>query len=100
MNATTQNAGAAQFRADRDLQALSIVAGQMENALREVAAVIDAITGGGLLDAAPADSDDANRHSAATTLLDMLRDRVRQIEEQPGTDLSITLSVMAKEARS
>lgn len=93
MGATTQNPGPG-------LRALSDAAAQMETVLCEAASVLDAITGGGLLDAAPADERDASLHGAATVLLDMLRARVRQIEELPGTDLSITLSIMATEARS
>lgn len=82
-----------------DLRSLSATVGQMEAVISETAAVLDAIFGGGLLDAAPPGREDAQLHNTACLLLDLLRSRVRQIEELPGTDPSVSLSLIA-EARS
>ena len=80
--------------ADAKLIALGKAAREMEAVLREAAGVLDAIFLSGMLDATPADEHDAQLHNTACILLDMLRNRVRQHEESPGTDLSIMIDAM------
>ena len=76
---------------------------RLEEAMRTAEAVFHAIAAGGLLDAAPVDEVDRNNHSAGTMLLDILEGHVRrarkEMDDAPGTDLSIYLHVLANEAK-
>ncbi len=70
---------------------------QLEGILMHTENVLNAISHGGLLDAAPADAADYDSHRAASGLLDLLQTEVSRVRNLPGTDLSISLDVMAME---
>lgn len=86
-------------RLDTELAKLGDRVLKMEGMISDAESVLSAISHGGLLDAAPADPKDYDRHSTATQLLSLLDDRIRQhrqMEEDAGTDVSVTLSVLAR----
>jgi hypothetical protein len=76
---------------------LACRAQEAEQVIRDCRSVLDAIFGGHLLDAAPGDAYDT--HNAGTSLLDILDREVRRYEELPGTDLSISLHVLATDVK-
>jgi hypothetical protein len=85
--------------ADRaaEIRSYADYARQLEGVLMHTENVLNAISHGGLLHAAPSDSADYDSHCAATGLLDLLSIEVSRVRNLPGTDLSVSLDVMAKE---
>ena len=83
------------------LTIMACKAGQLEQVIANAAAVLSAIDHGDLLTALPATDDpmDSDRHNAAVALLRMLNDQLRGLEALPGTDLSISLHVMASDSK-
>ena len=72
-------------------------AGALEELIRSVDAVLTAVCDTDLLDKAPGDEESYNKHSAACVLLADLQRKLRAHEDRPGTDLSISLHVLANE---
>lgn len=83
------------------LTIMACKAGQLEQVIANAAAVLSAIDHGDLLSALPVTDDpfDSERHCAAVALLNMLNDQVRELQALPGTDLSISLHVMASDSK-
>ena len=79
----------------KELRSLAQNAQHIESFVNHAEAVLISINHGGLLDAAPSGSEEWERHSAATNLLAHLLDDLRRLADLPGTDLSISLSVIA-----
>jgi len=74
-NAPLQLANDDSLSAD-DQRQLRDRTGELEEAVEMTRGVLTAIRTGGLLDAAPADPADYERHSAATALLQLLEGRL------------------------
>jgi hypothetical protein len=84
-----------------ELEAYGKQAAAIEEVIMCTSQVLVAIDRGGLLDAAPNQTDaDYERHSAAVGLLHMLGKEIQRCDDQQdGTDLSIGLSVLAADLR-
>lgn len=81
-------------------RALSEQVLHLEQALISTQSVLDAISQGGLLDAAPRDRGDYCRHSSATGILDLLDREVRGALERCPTYPSFFLERFAKDAEA
>ena len=69
----------------------------MEELIRYVDAVLIAVNDTDLLDKCPAHDDARDKHNAACVLLSDLQRRLLEHEDRPGTDLSISLNVLARD---
>jgi hypothetical protein len=73
-------------------------ASTLEEIIRDVTALLDAIGYGGLLDAAPTGSAEYEQHSTAARLVYMAEVRLRDVEKI-GTELSGKLSALQRKGR-
>ena len=83
-----------------DLRRMADEAGRMEDALRGVAGVLKAVCYGGLLDSLPKDEEDWPSHEAATGMLRMVENHVRDIlDAERDWDLSCELVLLSDKAK-
>lgn len=83
----------------KELAESARTAAELEELVRYVEAILVAVNDTDLLDKAPADERASEKHNAACTLLSDLQRRLAAHEEREGTDLSITLDVLAMDVR-